>query len=76
MRTIVMDAIATMDIRTAAWLTTNTTSEGTNAVRSDPNAIRTKAARSGRRLPERSAAIAKKTPRRDAARTPANMRLI
>jgi len=49
---------------------------GMNAVMRDPKAIRAKAARSGFRLPVRSAVMAKRTPRRDAARTPANMRLI
>jgi len=71
-----MPATATIPIRTADCATTNAGTEGMKAVARLPKPTRTNAARSGLRLPCRSAAIAKKIPRRDAALTIAKTRLI
>jgi len=76
MYTIERLATATIPTRTADWEMTNAATDGTNAVARLPKPTSTKAKRRGLRLPFRSAAMAKRIPRSEAARTIANIRLI
>jgi len=76
MRTMDNDAMATIEIRTSAWLTANTIRVGMNAVNNDPRDMRAKAARRGFLRPVLSAVMANSTPSSEAVRMPAKRRLI